>query len=438
MRMNTTTESAVVILGAGATIGSGYTLCGQTLPGDRDFFGNPIVQKRLSKYPALHAMLGFFRKVHGDNLVGVGLEEVWTFLDFSSMDLYRPMTDLAKECNEWLQAIRQPQSRRDDDHYWTRFYREDRTIPAPNEINLNLLAGWELRCLVSEIYGAVDAPGDRNVYDMLLTKYKIPRDDTTTFISLNYDLVLEHALTRATAPWYYAYVSTTVDREQHGFQVIKPHGSLNWLFKGNMPPVSITTDYRIRPVTHRCCVENRFKEAMIIPPTHLKQPVNIPETQAPETRELLSKLWKSMADALNSAARVYIIGYSFPSTDHHLRTLFYQVNHKRGGTKYREVHCCTWADGGQEGLVFGTAARFFFRSVSIPTSEVLRTLWWAHDVAKRLMRLVMCITRYPTATLQHSLIVAPRERLISVPSVLPNVAAARRIPWPTAPARRSG
>lgn len=98
---------------------------------------------------------------------------------------------------------------------------------------------------------------------------------------------------------------------------------------------------------------------MIIPPTHLKQPVNIPETQAPETRELLSKLWKSMADALNSAARVFIIGYSFPSTDHHLRTLFYQVNHERAGTKYREVHCCTRADGGQEGLVFGNANRFF-------------------------------------------------------------------------------
>lgn len=111
--MNTTTESAVVILGAGATIGSGYTLCGRTLPGDRGFFGNPLVQERLSKYPALHAMLGFFRK-DGDNLVGVGLEEVWTFLDFSSRDLYRPLTDLANERNEWLQST--------DHHLRTLFY----------------------------------------------------------------------------------------------------------------------------------------------------------------------------------------------------------------------------------------------------------------------------------------------------------------------------
>jgi len=238
------------------------------------------------------------------------------------------VTDLANERNEWLHAIRQPQSRRDDDHYWTRFYREDRAIPVPNEIDpkLNLIAGWDLGRLVSEIYGAVDAPGDPKVYNLLLTKYEIPRDGNTTFISLNYDLVLEDALTRATAPWYYAHVSTTVDREQHGFQIIKPHGSLNWLRTGNVPFVSITTDYRIGPVTHRCFEENRFEEAMIIPPTHLKQPVNIPETQAAATRELLSKVWKSMADTLIAASRVFIIGYSFPSTDHHLRTLFYQVS----------------------------------------------------------------------------------------------------------------
>jgi hypothetical protein len=53
--------NAVVILGAGATIGSGYRLCGNEPPGDRDFFVNRSVQERLSTYPALNAMLSFFR-----------------------------------------------------------------------------------------------------------------------------------------------------------------------------------------------------------------------------------------------------------------------------------------------------------------------------------------------------------------------------------------
>jgi hypothetical protein len=196
LRLNTTTEGAVVILEAGATIGSGYTLCGQTLPGDRGFFGNPLVQERLSKYPALHAMLSFFRKVHGIDLVGVGLEEVWTFLDFSSRDLYRPLSDLANERNEWLHAIRKPQSTRDDDHYWTRFYPKHRTIPVPNEIDqkLNLLAGWDLRRLVSEIYGAVDAPGDRNIYDLLLTNI---RSCQTTPLLLSASTTISFSSTRS-------------------------------------------------------------------------------------------------------------------------------------------------------------------------------------------------------------------------------------------------
>ena len=100
--MNTTNDNTVVILGAGATIGSGYTLRNQRLPGDRDFFSNPSVEKRISGYPALDTMLRFFREVHGDDLIGVGLEQVWTFLDFSSRDLYRPLTDLAKDREEWL------------------------------------------------------------------------------------------------------------------------------------------------------------------------------------------------------------------------------------------------------------------------------------------------------------------------------------------------
>jgi SIR2-like domain len=363
--MNTTNDNTVVILGAGATKGSGYTLCGQRLPGDRCFFAKELVQERLPRYPALDAILSFFRKVHGDALVGVGLEEVWTFLDFSSRHLYRPLVDLAKERNAWSEAIRKPASARDDGHYWTRFYRGNRMIPVPKEINLYLLAGWDLRRLVSEIYGAVNAPAGLNLYDSLLENRNIPPDGTTTFISLNYDLVLEDALTNAHVPWYYAHVSTTVGRNQRGIQVIKPHGSLNWLFKGNVPFVSITTDYGIGPVTHRSVVENRFKEALIIPPTHLKQPLNNPETQAPETGELLEKLWKSMADALITASRVFIIGYSFPSTDHHLRTLFYQVNHNRAETKlkYREVRCCTkvTADTRADEVdkLFKTAERFF-------------------------------------------------------------------------------
>lgn len=68
-----------------------------------------------------------------------------------------------------------------------------------------------------------------------------------------------------------------------------------------------------------------------------------------------------MAEALTAASRVFIIGYSFPSTDHHLRTLFYQVRYRREREnkpkRYDEVFCCMLADGGQE-EVFASADRF--------------------------------------------------------------------------------
>jgi len=101
---------------------------------------------------------------------------------------------------------------------------------------------------------------------------------------------------------------------------------------------------------------------MIIPPTQLKQAINMSKTQLPETTALLSSIWRSMTDALVDASRVFVIGYSFPSTDHHLRTLFHQVRHTRDRQQtkeYDEVYCCTLANGGQEGLVFENANRFF-------------------------------------------------------------------------------
>jgi len=362
--MTDTSKSTVVILGTGATIGSGYTRCGESLPGDQGFFCNPLVQSLLQKekYPALYLMLGTFRKMYGENLSAVGLEEVWTFLEFSAKDIYKPLTILDKERKEWLTEIRKPEFRSDDEHCHCQHYREDRTIPTPTDIDLHLLAGWDLRRLLCRIYGEVAVPSKGNVYESLITKIEKEGGGTLTFISLNYDTILEMALTCAGRPWHYRHVQSTESRDETGIRILKPHGSFNWLFKGNIPPVSISTDYRLDPVTHRSFEVNQFEEAMIIPPTQLKQAINIKETQPPETVALFSKIWQSMADALAEASHVFIIGYSFPSTDHHLRTLFYQVYHRRErekSKKYDEVYCCTLANGWQEGLVFANANRFF-------------------------------------------------------------------------------
>lgn len=340
-------------------MGSGYTRCGEKLPGDRGFFGNGAVRSLLQtgKYPALDYMLEPFRQLSGENLESVGLEEVWTFLDFAGKELFRGSLDLKGDCERWLDAIRKQETQLDDEHCLCQNYRTDKTIPTPADIDLLLVAGWDLRRLLSRVFDELTPP-EINPYEALLTKYRIPKDDITTIVSLNYDTVLENALHQSGTQWHYRHVPTTVPREPRSIRILKPHGSLNWRFRGNEPPVEIDTDYRLAPVACRCERENRFEEAMIIPPTQIKQAITVAETQKPETVKLFSTIWQDIVTALTSASRVFVIGYSFPPTDLHLRTCFLLANRQGKFKPYDEVYCCTKADG-QEGLVFANANRFF-------------------------------------------------------------------------------
>jgi hypothetical protein len=240
----TDASNTVVILGTGATIGSGYTRCGKNLPGDQGFFCNPHVQSLLKeeKYPALYLMLGTFRNVYGDNLANVSLEAVWTFLEFSAKDIFEPLTDLTWERQRWLDIIRKPESRTDDEHCLCQHYREDHTITQQTEIDLHLLAGWDLRKLLCRVYGETAAPVERNAYESLISKYGLPKDSTTTFISLNYDTILEKELTRAGVPWHYLHVQTTVHRDKAS--VLSSNltvRSIGYSRETNLPSASLRT-----------------------------------------------------------------------------------------------------------------------------------------------------------------------------------------------------
>ncbi|MBI5136091.1 MAG: SRPBCC domain-containing protein [Nitrospirae bacterium] len=351
--------NTVVILGTGATIGSRFQRGGQQLPGDRGFFHNGFVQEQLrgGQFPALDIMLDPFRRMYGDALTGASLEEVWTYLEFSGRGMYGPLVDLGREREDWLERIRNAEGR-GDDHVLTRRFRTDRTIPTPTDIDLQLLAGWDLRNLLSAVYGgALEIPDNEiNVHKRLIDSFKLPDDEALTFISLNYDTVLERELKRADLDWHYRRIRTEVSRKETSIRVLKPHGSLNWQFNGNRPLVNVATDYLLEPVPNISADDDEFQQAMIVPPTQLKQEINFQQTQKPPVVALFSDIWWDMADALEKASSVFIIGYSFPATDHHLRTLFLQVNRRRNYRNYDKVFCCT-APGG--GAIFAEVNRFF-------------------------------------------------------------------------------
>ena len=353
--MNTTNVETVIILGAGASVGSGYTRGGHRLPGDRGFFGNTLVQEYLhsGQFPAIKEVLGSFEPRYGRSLDSIGLEEAWTLLDFADRLLLRDSKQFLNESDEWLKAIRRPDSQTDDEHCECRRCRTDHTIP-PAEVRLLLVAGWDLRRLLTRVYDRLSPPA-RNLYHALLETNGIPRDDHTAVMSLNYDTVLEHGVSDAGIPWHYRPVRSTKQRDPHGIHVLKPHGSLNWSFRGNEPPVEIDTGCHLSPIACRSEATDKFEEAMIIPPTALKQAITVPETQDPELTRLFVEIWREALEALSNAKRIFVIGYSFPQTDLHLRTMFHLAAHKRQ-RQYDEVICCTLADG-QQGGVFGEVVR---------------------------------------------------------------------------------
>lgn len=158
--------------------------------------------------------------------------------------------------------------------------------------------------------------------------------------------------------WHYRHVRSTVPRHPRSIRVLKPHGSLNWRFRGNVPSVWIDTTYALAPVGCQSYEVNRFKEAMIIPPTQIKQAMTVAQTQSPKVVRLFRAIWKETVDVLAATSRVFVIGYSFPPTDLHLRTLFHLVGLRRKFKEFDKVFCCTKCDG-QERRDFETTVRRF-------------------------------------------------------------------------------
>ena len=97
--MSHQSTKTVVILGAGATRGSGFTKCGKPLPGDRGFFGHDLVRSEIKNYPALDLMLDLF-SLGPPDLSQASLEAIWTFTEFCSKATYSNSANLTKTKEE--------------------------------------------------------------------------------------------------------------------------------------------------------------------------------------------------------------------------------------------------------------------------------------------------------------------------------------------------
>jgi hypothetical protein len=150
------------------------------------------------------------------------------------------------------------------------------------------------------------------------------------FISLNYDIIVDNAISEAGHRQYYGVKFRSGDNLLGvGSRVIlhKIHGSLNWLYCptcGDLdlhPGEKIAADYvgNIHKLACGCCQEQRVP--IIIPPSFYKAMTN------PFLQQILLGAEKS----LRSARHIIFCGYSFPDADLHFKYLLKRAEINRNG-----------------------------------------------------------------------------------------------------------
>jgi NAD-dependent SIR2 family protein deacetylase len=139
-----------------------------------------------------------------------------------------------------------------------------------------------------------------------------------SIITLNYDLILDHALRRLEIDPIYA-VGSQLQNGGHppqglrkrGLCLLKLHGSANWLSCSNCPnEISISLDKVTRENSELLmglcdqCGE-RTLTPLIVPPTWNKG----------GRHPVLKSVWRIALATLRDAQRIFIIGYSLPYSD---------------------------------------------------------------------------------------------------------------------------
>jgi hypothetical protein len=194
----------------------------------------------------------------------------------------------------------------------------------------------------------------------LKRKFAEDASRTHVFVSFNYDLALDRAIELASDrdwqpqggygfefPFYITDNSTAcaagpLPRSSPRIQILKPHGSLNWLRRrdhaGSMVlPLSEKMELRYWAIADPCHAINfpgqsgspDFRSAnveiLITPPSPTKVPV-------------IDSVRSAECDAIKSADEVFVIGYSMPTTDRDQWSLISGVVGKREVSKLTVVN----------------------------------------------------------------------------------------------------
>ena len=122
-----------------------------------------------------------------------------------------------------------------------------------------------------------------------------------SFITFNYDLIVEDALKKLSIPFNYGF-STKSEETRNGVSLLKLHGSLNW------GKIGSSTNYKIYDSYDELRINQEIPQ--LVPPTWRKI------FTGP-----LRQVWDQSLKSLENATRIIVIGFSIPTTDNHFKYL---------------------------------------------------------------------------------------------------------------------
>jgi hypothetical protein len=311
--------NTVVILGAGCSKGLA------DLPTDNEFICK-CENEICGKYFLNEALDWIYKSTFKGSIIPKNLwreerlEVCWNEID---ENYNRPKIILnSPTFDKWAKEFFMlAESESGDYKYYSHYYYKMPLSLSPYQF-LFLFAGWELKKLVAKVYSKLASQNILKKYELLIKKIrKISDDSKQTFVSFNYDTLLEQSLGQ------FNYVGLN-NPKQDVFNILKPHGSVNWVDDGN----SISELPEPLAIEEIGFHENKLRQHSIVGLVSKKSEFDV-DFQKSLNSDVVgclygNKITSYLMKSINSAEQLIVIGYSFPFTDGHIRKAFMESKPK--------------------------------------------------------------------------------------------------------------
>ena len=316
----------VVIIGAGCSKGLA------NLPTDYDFMR--VCEAEIKKAPFLSLVLQRIYSLNQPSILpqkwlSERLEVCWNEIDENRE---RPKVILrSADIDSWFETL--VASAKGEENlpfkYYSEFLFKDFVSRSPYEYFFEF-AAWELKKVACAQFSVAGNDGIRYKYKALRSKIeKIKSSRKLSYISFNYDTLLEQVLDN----WFYEGLPNA--NGDGKINVLKPHGSVNWLHIKDGGQSTITP--QDTPVT---LDKTGYKDNRLYQPSIVGLVANKVEFKRHNTIEgnvYGQNICSGMSAAICEAEQLIIIGYSFPITDGYVKEVFV----KRRPQNLKEIHLVT-------------------------------------------------------------------------------------------------